>query len=375
MPSMPEAPWLWAAAVGLPAVAGLGYMFWRRHRRTQRRRRRRRQIIDRLESLQVDQVEVCRPLDGEPACKLTDGRLARHKGDLLRHRQGLLLACDEGHLSVDQLVLLRFTVQGVQHEFQAQVKGRARISRRARRHLNVDQTRLFLLMPGGVIVRRERRDMMRFFIGEQEDVPGHMIDARSMVRMSARIGVTDVDGASPLPRRLQASKTAWLSGGGNRPLAALADDANVPIAEVTDFSVSGLQVEATSTAMAALCQTLGVRPDDQGLELLADRVLLLRVAVQLDFPERSQDMEPEEGERPVWALAEVARVTVFEVDDSSEWWARLGLDLIYQPFAFDDVLDVPRRWAAITATGESAALQALHSALNRAAAVRDQGPG
>lgn len=355
-----------SAALAVLVVVGLLVV---RHRRSERRRRRERRVCDELAELDIETVQVfLHPVDPKAPHDLGQARAARRRGALARRGTGFLLAAERPKSWPPRTgfhVVVRFESRRVRHELRCRVAGRVRLTPLGRRRFGVQSRILHRLVPAGVIVKRERRDMMRFYVGEASPKLGGRTDARRFLDMQARLRSTDLDatGQKRLPVRLRADALRVFKSESPAQDAGVADGV---VAEVLDFSGSGLLVEADGVDARSLLAGAGAE-ESPDLELLADRALLVEVSVNLTFPPKVEDLEPGLPS-PIWFLAEVARLFLLDGDDGEPERVRLGLDLLYQTLEMDEATRRPRRWALIKGHHEADDLVAIHNALNQAAA-------
>ena len=241
-------------------------------------------------------------------------------------------------------------------------------------HLGLEGRALYRLVPAGLIVKRELRDMMRFYVGEARRSPAGTTDARRFVDLQARLRVTDIDvtDGRRLRPRLPADAFHTLDPAplpGARGEAPATEPASPPgcAAEVIDFSGSGLRVEIGLSSIAGLMQLGDSVEAGEVLHQLGDRALLVAVAVQFQFPPAVADLVPPVPKR-LLMLAEAARVSLLEVDSGEGDRVRLGLAFLYQAQEVDEATGRPQFWQMIRGQGEAGDFVVIHSALNQAAA-------
>ena len=288
-----------AALAGVLAMVALIVV---RGRRVRARRRRQRRVLDELDELGATSVHVTKPVPGQGDPEdLGPAHLARRKDSLVRRRSQFLIAPERVRgwpAPAGQTVLVRFELRGVRHELRCRLEGRSRLTKLGQRRLNLKTGVLFRLAPAGVIVRRERRDMMRFYVGEDgTSLPRGVTDARRFVDMQAWLWTTDLDSAVARTR-LSAGDFLVLPPASSRS----SDHVSTPewgppgetglAVEVLDFSGGGLQIEGVLTDLANLLPPSG---DDDEIELLArraDHVPQIALALQLTSPPSVEDLEP-----------------------------------------------------------------------------------
>ena len=378
-PLLDPIPWIPVAVAGAGAVAVAaagGWLLYRRHRAAARRLRERR-VLDELEDLGVEDVGAW--LEGEGAEEARDlgmARLGRTQKGLARRGTAFIVApADAGSWSAatGRRVLLRFRRRGARHEIRCRVAGRGRLNALRRRRLRLKNRVLYWLVPAGVIVKRERRDMMRFYLGENPRSPAGATDARRFVELQARLQATDVDitGERPLRTRMRADAFRTLDPapspaddeGGAPPETTVTSACDV---EIIDFSGTGLRVEAGLSAMAALVPVGDDERAEDVLDRLGERALLVTVAVRFRFPPKVADLEPPVPRR-IWMLAEAARVFLLEGEADEEHRVRLGLAFLYQA-QVDAASGSPQSWEMIRGHGAASDFVVIHNALNQAAA-------
>ena len=367
--------WLLLAAVLIPLAGATGWLLYQRHK-TARRRQRERRAFDELDDLGIDDVGVFLETGSESDQRLGGARLVRHRQDLARKGTGFYLApADEidwhGVETGDQL-RLRFSDQGVRHELRCRFGGRTRLTSRTRRRFGVEGRYLYRLIPAGVIVRRERRDMMRFYVGTEGGTPQGTTDARRFVGLEARIRATDLDitGRRRLPQRLRSRELGAIGpDDGGAP-----DDGGCSV-DIVDFSGTGLLVEASLATVGWLTGLGDQEPPEAALDRLAEQALLVTVVTRLDFPAKVEDLEPDVRPR-TRLLAEAARVSLIEEDDTDDHVVRVGLAFLYEPLDRDPVTGWPLRWSLVKGFAEADHFVAIHSALNQAAGrIQSDDPG
>ena len=366
--------WLLLAAVLIPLAGATGWLLYQRHR-TARRRQRERRVFDELNDLGIDDVGVFLETGSEADQPLGGARLARHQQDLARKGTGFYVApADENdwhELATGHELRLRFSDEGVRHELRCRIGGRARLTARTRRRFGVEGRYLYRLIPAGVIVRRERRDMMRFYVGSEGGTPQGTTDARRFVGLEARIRATDFDiTGRRLPQRLRSRELGAIGpdDGGD------ADDGGQSV-DIVDFSGTGLLVEASLATVGWLTGLGDPDTPEVALDQLAERALLVTVVTRLDFPAKVEDLEPDVRPR-TRLLAEAARVSLIEEDDPDDHRVRIGLAFLYEPLDRDPVTGWPLRWSLVKGFAEADHFVAIHSALNQAAGrIQSEDPG
>ena len=364
-----------AAAVALSAAGG--WLLYRQ-RRTARRRIRARRVLDDLNDLGVEDVTVW--LEGgkaEEARDLGTAKVGRTRKGLARGGTAFFVAPADAtswSAATGRLVLLRFEEPGVRYEVRCRIAGKGRLTALWRRRLGLRGRPLYRLMPAGVIVKRERRDMMRFYLGEDLRSPAGTTDARRFVELQAWLRATDVDttGQRRLRPRLHADAFRTLDPGPSPaddeggPPSEEPSPAACPV-EVVDFSGTGLRVEGGLSIMAGLMRLDDDEQAGDVLDRLGERALLVTVTVRLRFPSKVAELEPRVPER-IWMLVEVARVSLLESEGDEEDRVRLGLAFLYQAQEVDGATGNPRSWEMIPGHGEAGDFVVIHNALNQAAA-------
>lgn len=348
-------------------LLGGGTILWRRHRQVDLRRRR-VAVIDELDEIGVE--KVLGSVSGDAPTDLGEALIPRKGRNMARRGTSFFVAPERGkawNAARGERVLLRFQRRGVRHELRCRVAGRARLTRGARQELGVSSRALYRLVPEGVIVRRERRDMMRFYVGDDaRGVPRGFTDARRFVDLRASLRLTDLDvsGGRRLPPRLRLGDVG------------VAAEAVVPAADVEtlDFSGSGLRIEIDlATAASLLPADANPVPEDETWDRLAAWALRVDVRVDFEFPPAVEELEPSLPE-PFALLAEVARVYLIEAEEGEDDVdrVRLGLSFLYEALPADETGDSPG-WELLGPRGESEGFVAIHSALNQAAARMQSG--
>ncbi|MFC1525931.1 hypothetical protein ACFL6X_03865 [Candidatus Latescibacterota bacterium] len=335
-------------------------------------------VLNELDELGIEDVAAW--LEDENGKKRRDlgmAVLGRTRNGLARRGSAFLVAPAEPApwaAATGRRILLRLEEPGVRHELWCRVAGKARLAALGLRRLGLEGRALYRLVPAGVIVTRELRDMMRFYVGEARRSPAGTTDARRFVDLQARLQVTDVDvtDARRLRPRLHADALHTLDPAplpGARGEVPATEPASSPgcAAEVIDFSGSGLRVETGLSSIAGLMQLGDSVEASEVLHQLGDRVLLVAVAVRFQFPPAVADLEPPVPQH-IWLLAEAARVSLLEGDSGEEDRVRLGLAFLYQAQEVDEATGSPQFWQMIRGQGEAGDFVVIHGALNQAAA-------
>jgi len=373
-------PWIAVAAalVAATALAAAGGWLLCRRRRSARQTRRELRVLDELDELGIERAVAW--LGDEKAQKRRDlgvAAVGRTRHGLARRGTAFFVAPANPAAWVaatGRRVLLRLEEPGVQHEIWCRVVGKARLAALGLRRLGLEGRTLYRLVPAGVIVKRELRDMMRFYVGEEQRSPAGTTDARHFVDLQAWLQVTDVDitDARRLRPRLAADAFHTLDP---TPLPGTPDEAPTTepawtpgcAVEAIDFSGSGLRVEAGLSSVTRLMRLGDSVEVGEELHQLGARALLVAVAVRFQFPRKVADLEPQVPQR-IWMLAEVARMSLLEGESGEEDRVRLGLAFLYQAEAVDEATGSPQAWQMIGGTGEAGDFVVIHSALNQAAA-------
>ncbi len=371
-----------AAALAIAALIGL--LLVRRRRRLMRDRRQRR-VLDELDDLGVIDVEVFQPTDGDtPLRRLGKATVVRGKSGLVR-RQRTLLA--EAHdvsdwpTSPNVPLLLRFQIRGIRWQLPCRTAGWVKLTARMRQRVGVKSKRVFRLAPTGLLVKREKRDMRRYYVGDEETkAPTGFTDARRYVHMQAWLWTTTLtEGRNGYNVRLRPEAFEVIR---SEPDADAVDQDSTPgtkgwtghgeaglAVDVVDFSGGGFLVEGDPSTLATL---IPLAEEDAFKSDDADHVLQVAVSVWLDFPPKVSDLAPQMPET-IWYLAVISRITVIEPDDEDEGSIQLGLDLLYQSLEKDRTTGSPSRWGLIS--GDAEHLVTLHNSLSRAAAQLQADPG
>lgn len=366
---------LLACAVTAGAIFGV-----MRHLRRARLRLRRRRILDELNETEVVDVELQIAADDYSAA-----RVVRQKGHLSRRGTSFLVApvgAGQG-VATGGDTRIRFQQGGIAHELPCQCTGRKRLSAKGRRQLDVEGNVLLQLTPAGVIVKRERRDMMRFYVGDSKRLPRGTTDARAFVDLRAWLLPTDLDvgGETRLRRKMRtdAFRTRRPDGVSTPPAQGATRPEQVgDEVDVLDFSGTGLRVECDVAPILRQID-LDVAADTDvadAIQPLADMAWLVMIEVKVEFPPSVQPLEPAVPGW-TWMLAEVARISMVQTDDDAQdddateqdlGRMRLGLALLYQPLEIDPATGLPSRWELLKGHSEADDFVAIHNALNLAAA-------
>lgn len=362
--------------VAIAGILVLALLLLRRRRRQTRRQRRQRRVLDELCDLAVESVHIMATSDRD----LGEGQLIRGPKGLVR-RGGDFLISPEKSASwptpAGQIVRLHFEHNGVRHDLRCRLAGRARLSKAGRRRPGIRGATLFRLAPAGVIVQRERREIMRFALDE-DAATDRMVDVRNFLGMDAWLWTVDADldeGRTRLASQNvpiiapHADPQPTPASGSAPPTLPEGETGGIHVS-VRDFSGSGFLVEGRPEAVALLLPTKIANEEDL-IEALGDLSLRIALRIHLTFPASVEDLEPTVP-RWSWFLGDVARIWVeTDEEDAAGTRIRLGLSLMYQTLTQDPITEWPARWSLIPSEGEADDLVALHSALNQAAARMD----